>query len=79
VELARRACEQVTGESFEMASGALHDAAEMARRVPTAMIFTSSTGGISHAREEETPEDDLRAAIEAFGLLVNAYLGTASP
>jgi N-carbamoyl-L-amino-acid hydrolase len=50
-------------------SGALHDAAEMARRVPTAMMFTSSTGGLSHAREEDTPEEHLRRAIAAFGRL----------
>ena len=50
-----------------LASGALHDAAELARHVPTAMLFTSSTGGISHAREEDTPEDHLERAIAAYG------------
>ena len=74
VALARRACEQVTGEPFQLASGALHDAAEMARRVPSAMVFTSSMRGISHAREEDTPEADLRAGIEAFGTMANLHL-----
>ena len=69
VERARAACERATGTGVELASGALHDAAEIARRVPTVMIFTSSRGGISHAREEDTDEDDLRAAIEVYGLL----------
>jgi hydantoinase/carbamoylase family amidase len=50
-------------------SGALHDAAEMARHMPTAMMFTSSTGGLSHAKEEDTPEDHLERAIAAFGRL----------
>ena len=43
-----------------MASGALHDAAEMARRVPVAMIFTPSLEGVSHSPREDTPEADLR-------------------
>ncbi|MBD0281153.1 MAG: Zn-dependent hydrolase [Thermoleophilaceae bacterium] len=50
-------------------SGALHDAAEMARHLPAAMMFTSSTRGISHAKEEDTPEPDLERAIDAFGRL----------
>jgi N-carbamoyl-L-amino-acid hydrolase len=50
-------------------SGALHDAAEMARRVPTAMMFTSSSGGLSHAKQEDTPEEHLERAIAAFGRL----------
>ena len=40
-------------------SGALHDAAEMARVLPAAMIFCPSIGGISHAAEENTAEEDL--------------------
>jgi hypothetical protein len=35
------------------------------------MVFCPSAGGISHAREEDTAEPDLTAAIEAFGLLTN--------
>jgi N-carbamoyl-L-amino-acid hydrolase len=57
-----------------LTSGALHDAAEVARVVPAAMIFCPSVAGISHAKEEDTPEEDLIAAIEAFGLLVNRVL-----
>jgi N-carbamoyl-L-amino-acid hydrolase len=54
-----------------MLSGALHDAAEVARVLPAAMVFCPSTAGISHARQEDTPEPDLAAGIEAFGLLAN--------
>jgi N-carbamoyl-L-amino-acid hydrolase len=57
------------GTGRKLPSGALHDAAEMARHVPTAMMFTSSANGLSHAPEEDTPEDDLVAAIAAFGRL----------
>jgi N-carbamoyl-L-amino-acid hydrolase len=71
VSAARQACERVTGKGFELPSGALHDAASMAPRVPTAMVFSPSIGGISHAREEDTSAGDLRAAIEAFSALAN--------
>jgi N-carbamoyl-L-amino-acid hydrolase len=74
VAAARHACAEATGSDRVLASGALHDAAEVARVLPAAMIFCSSAGGISHAREENTPEADLVAGIEALGLLVNRVL-----
>jgi len=78
VQLAEQACERVTGTTFELPSGALHDAASMAPHVPTAMIFSPSIGGVSHAPDEDTAEPDLRAAIEAFGELANRRITTAS-
>ncbi len=79
VALARRACERIAGRDFAIASGALHDAAEVARVVPTAMVFSPSIGGISHAPDEDTSEEDLRVAIEVFGALANAHIsGTAT-
>ena len=74
VALARKACEEVTGAAYELPSGALHDAASMAPHVPTAMVFSPSIGGISHARQEDTAEPDLVAAIESFGALANLRL-----
>jgi N-carbamoyl-L-amino-acid hydrolase len=74
VAAARAACREVTGSERAMTSGALHDAAEIARVLPAAMIFCPSAGGISHAKEEDTPEDDLGVAIEAFGVLANRAL-----
>jgi hydantoinase/carbamoylase family amidase len=76
VDRARLACERVTGTGEVLASGALHDAAEMARRVPTAMIFAPSRGGVSHSREEDTPEAELAVAIEAFAVLAADCIGT---
>lgn len=67
VATAREACESVTGTAFELPSGALHDAASMAPHLPTSMIFSPSIGGVSHARDEDTAEGDLVAAIQAFG------------
>jgi N-carbamoyl-L-amino-acid hydrolase len=57
-----------------MPSGALHDAAELARVVPAAMVFAASVGGISHAREEYRRDADLIAAIGAFAELAAAAL-----
>jgi hydantoinase/carbamoylase family amidase len=78
VSLAREACERVTGTAYELPSGALHDAASMAPHVPTAMVFSPSVAGVSHAPEEDTPEADLATAIEVFGTLVNGRITTAS-
>jgi N-carbamoyl-L-amino-acid hydrolase len=78
VASAREACERVTGTAYELPSGALHDAASMAPHLPTAMVFSPSIGGVSHAPEEDTAEPDLRAAIEAYGSLVETRITTAS-
>ena len=69
VAAAREACAEVADEPAELASGALHDAAEVARVMPAAMLFAPSAAGISHAREEDTDEADLAVAIDAFGAL----------
>ena len=66
VELATHAVEAVTGTPKVLASGALHDAAEVSRVLPAAMIFCSSKRGISHAPEEDSPEDDLFAGAQSL-------------
>jgi hydantoinase/carbamoylase family amidase len=66
---------EAAGTGRTIVSGALHDAAEMARHLPVAMMFTSSTAGLSHAKEEDTPEADLERAIGAF---VRLALGVAA-
>lgn len=62
------------GRPAAIASGALHDAAELARVIPVAMVFAASVGGISHAPDERSTTEDLTAAISAFGELVAAVL-----
>jgi N-carbamoyl-L-amino-acid hydrolase len=74
VAAAREACREAAGSDRELTSGALHDAAEVARVVPAAMVFCPSRDGISHSPEEDTAEGDLAVAIEAFGLLANRLL-----
>jgi len=48
-----------------MFSGAGHDTMILARRVPAAMLFLRSPGGISHQPEESVRVDDVAAAIAA--------------
>jgi hydantoinase/carbamoylase family amidase len=64
VDLAEEVAREVTGGARRLFSGALHDAAEVARAgVPTVMLFVQSTGGLSHTREEDTPVEHLQAAV----------------
>jgi N-carbamoyl-L-amino-acid hydrolase len=67
VAAATAACREVAGSDRQLPSGPLHDAAEMARRVPTVMIFSSSTNGLSHTKEEDTPVAHLELAARAYG------------
>src|ERR1700754_1656605 len=70
VELAAQAVADVTGDDApRLPSGALHDCAEVARRAPAVMIFSSSIGGVSHSPVEDTSEADLEVALRAFGRL----------
>jgi beta-ureidopropionase / N-carbamoyl-L-amino-acid hydrolase len=66
LDAARQSVREVEGHDVELPSGALHDASEMAREVPTVMIFSSSTNGLSHTKEEDTPVEHLEMAVDAF-------------
>ena len=66
LDAAREAVREVEGHDVELPSGALHDASEMAREVPTVMIFSSSIAGLSHTKEEDTPDEHLHMAADAF-------------
>ena len=61
------------GRWRHLPSGALHDATNVARLMPVAMLFVPSIGGISHAFDEDTDEADLVAGVrvlaEAVGRL----------
>ena len=50
-----------------MPSGAGHDAQYIARRMPVAMLFTPSIGGISHHWAEDTKEEDLAHCVRILG------------
>ena len=66
------------GTDTAIPSGPLHDAAEMARLIPTVMLFSQSSPPVSHTPEEDTKEEDLRVAIEAYGRTVDATLAAAA-
>ena len=79
LELADDAARSVGGASTRLFSGALHDAASMARiGVPTAMLFVPSRDGISHAREEDTAPEHIAAGVRALALLADAAIERAS-
>jgi N-carbamoyl-L-amino-acid hydrolase len=74
IAAATEACRAVAGTDRQLPSGPLHDAAEMARRVPTVMIFSSSTNGLSHTKEEDTPVEHLELAACAYGQTARAAI-----
>lgn len=56
-----------SGEPWRsMWSGAGHDAQILAARVPMAMLFVPSVGGVSHSPAERTDDDDLVAGAQAL-------------
>lgn len=63
----------VPGRWRKMPSGALHDATNVSKLMPVAMLFVPSIGGISHAFGEDTAEPDLvtglRVLAGAVGVL----------
>jgi allantoate deiminase len=71
LRLCEESVREETGDAPRLPSGPLHDAAEMVPHMPVVMLFTSSSRGLSHCKEEDTPEPDLRAAIQAYLRLVD--------
>ena len=74
VEACKRAVKEETGEPTTIYSGPLHDSAELAKLVPTVMMFAMSQRGLSHCKEEDTPEPKLETAISAFLRLVHVVV-----
>jgi allantoate deiminase len=56
---------------YRMVSGAGHDAMILAEKVPSAMVFLRSPGGISHNPEESVLVEDVAKAIECGLHLLN--------
>jgi N-carbamoyl-L-amino-acid hydrolase len=57
---------EVPGRWRRLPSGALHDATNVARRLPVAMLFVPSIGGRSHCFEEDTAEADLVSGLKVL-------------
>jgi N-carbamoyl-L-amino-acid hydrolase len=75
IELCAAAVREVTGDAPRLPSGPLHDAAEMVPHMPVVMMFAYSSNGLSHCKEEDTPEPYLLQTIEAFLRLVDNVVG----
>jgi N-carbamoyl-L-amino-acid hydrolase len=71
IELCAEAVREVTGDAPRLPSGPLHDAAEMVPHMPVVMMFAYSSNGLSHCKEEDTPEPHLERTIDAFQRLVD--------
>ena len=80
MNLAAQAVGEITGDEDppRLPSGALHDAAEVARRAPDGDGLLAPTDGVSHSPREDTPEDDLRVALPAYGRLYELTAGMIS-
>ncbi len=57
-----------------MPSGAGHDAQNIARHVPSAMLFVPSIGGISHHWAEDTKDEDLALGIQVLDDAARRFL-----
>jgi beta-ureidopropionase / N-carbamoyl-L-amino-acid hydrolase len=71
IDCVRRGTVQAGFSSRDMASGAGHDAAYIARVAPTTMIFVPCLGGISHNEAESTRLEECAAGAQ---VLLNAVL-----
>jgi allantoate deiminase len=78
IDLADEVIAEVAGTSTRLPSGPLHDAAEMARVVPTVMLFVKSLRGLSHTKEEDTPVEDLELSARALYELTRRTLQWAA-
>ncbi len=66
------AAQEIAPEKWRtLPSGALHDATNVSKIMPVAMLFVPSIGGISHAFEEDTDEADLIAGVEVLARAVS--------
>jgi len=71
VRLCEEAVREETGDAPKLPSGPLHDAAEMVPHMPVVMMFTYSSNGLSHCKEEDTPVPHLERSIRAYLRLVD--------
>ncbi|MFH0908512.1 MAG: Zn-dependent hydrolase [bacterium] len=66
IKLCEEAVREITGDAPKLPSGPLHDSAEMVPDMPVVMMFAYSARGLSHCKEEDTPESHLSLTTQAF-------------
>jgi beta-ureidopropionase / N-carbamoyl-L-amino-acid hydrolase len=64
------------GDWQAMPSGAIHDSQIIARKLPVAMLFVPSIGGISHHWAEDTKREDLALGLEVLAEGASRFLAT---
>jgi N-carbamoyl-L-amino-acid hydrolase len=76
IALCDESISETGAKPHRLPSGPLHDAAEVARSgIPTIMMFVQSLHGISHNKIEDTKEEHLELAVNAFDELANKAIG----
>src|SRR5229473_1303654 len=75
-EQSSRAVQMAGCEPHRMASGAGHDAMILAEKIPAAMIFLRTPGGISHDPAESVHLDDVAKALECGRHLLTQLAGS---
>jgi len=78
LRLCEEAVREETGEAPRLPSGPLHDAAEMVPHMPVVMMFAYSSNGLSHCKEEDTPQQYLETTIRAYLKLVEKTIAHVS-
>jgi beta-ureidopropionase / N-carbamoyl-L-amino-acid hydrolase len=63
-------------ETMRLSSGAGHDAAMLARRIPAGMLFVPSVAGRSHDVTEDTRATDIITGAQVMAQTVDRLLGT---
>jgi len=76
VQAVKQAADTLGYDAAEVFSGAVHDAAHVAKVCDTAMVFAVSEDGKSHTEDEFTSWDD---CFKAANTLANAALSLAEP
>lgn len=66
-------------EPYRMVSGAGHDAMVLGEKIPAAMMFLRSPGGISHHPDETVQPEDVEKALEAAMKLLDMIASSTAP
>ena len=76
--LSRAADAHAPGKWLAMPSAAGHDAQILARKIPAAMLFVPSIGGVSHHWAEDTREEDIVLGCQVLAEAAKAIFREAS-
>jgi N-carbamoyl-L-amino-acid hydrolase len=76
--IAAAAARHAPGKWQRMPSGAFHDAGIVAERIPSAMLFIPSIGGISHDFAEDSRDEDIVLGCQVLADAATAILTAAN-